>query len=346
MVIALARQMAFMARLSAGKAVNPRLRQGGAQAAVWQVDDVDPAQRVEMGTNDVGQAGLEGRRWPGIEIGADGLTGQLVERRRDQHANAVYDVLHRWRGLVHDRLRALKLHPARTRLARLQRRLIHVRRHESGRERIDADVRGRELGCQALGQAHDCGLRASVCAEVREWTECPATREVDDARLFTFHQQRQHALGNEIGSFQVDFDRAPPATAVSDGDGPDLAKSARAVDQHVHRVGLGRKRGDKISHLPVVRDVADKSLNPRKILGNACQTIGTPGADEDTMAFARERLRQPRANAGAAAGYYDPKGSPTINGFALYCRTALEFGNSYFVDALAYRRPRHGVQTR
>src|SRR5437870_303115 len=71
-VIALARQMAFIARLTAGKAVDPRLRQGAAQAAVWQIDDVDPAQRVEIGTDDVGQAGLEGWRWPGIEIGANG----------------------------------------------------------------------------------------------------------------------------------------------------------------------------------------------------------------------------------------------------------------------------------
>src|SRR5262249_1274577 len=114
-----------------------------------------------------------------------------------------------------------------------------------------------------------------------------AAREVDDARLLTLHQQRQHALGNEIGTFQVDLDRAPPATAVGDGDGPDLAKSARAVDQHVNRVGLGCEPGDKISYLFVVRDVADKSLNPRKFVNNACQAIGTPGTDEDPMAFAR-----------------------------------------------------------
>src|SRR5262249_54549267 len=80
-VIALARQMAFIAVSLAGRAVNPRLRQGAAQAAVWQVDDIDPSQRVEVGTDDVGKAVLEGRRWPGIEIGADGLAGQLVERR-------------------------------------------------------------------------------------------------------------------------------------------------------------------------------------------------------------------------------------------------------------------------
>src|SRR5262249_57173807 len=74
-VIALARQMAFIARLSVGWVVNPWLRQGGAKAPIWQVNDVHPAQRVEIGTDDVRQTGLEGRRWPGIEIGADGLTG-------------------------------------------------------------------------------------------------------------------------------------------------------------------------------------------------------------------------------------------------------------------------------
>ena len=38
---------AFMVRLSTGKVVNPWLRHGGAQASVWQVNDVDPAQRVD-----------------------------------------------------------------------------------------------------------------------------------------------------------------------------------------------------------------------------------------------------------------------------------------------------------
>ena len=70
------------------------------------------------------------------------------------------------------------------------------------------------------------------------------------------------------------------------------------------------------------------------------------GADKDTMAFPRQRLRQPRPNAGAAAGYYDSKRSPTVGGFALCCRTAFKFRNSYFVDALAHGRAQDGVQTR
>jgi len=60
--------MAFIARLSARNAVDPWLRQGGAQAPIRQVDDVDPAQRVKIRTDNVGQTGLEYRSCQGSKF--------------------------------------------------------------------------------------------------------------------------------------------------------------------------------------------------------------------------------------------------------------------------------------
>src|SRR5262249_48901298 len=151
---------------------------------------------------------------------------------------------------------------------------------------------------------------------------------------------------DEIGSLQVDLDRAPPAAAVGDGNGADLAKSARAIDQHIHRVGLGGDRGDEASYLSIVGDVADESLDPGKIAGDAGQTIGATGAEEDTMAFARQRLRQPRSDAGAAAGDDDPKRPAPIHGFALDRPAAFELGDPDFVGALAHGGTRYGPHPR
>jgi len=159
-----------------------------------------------------------------------------------------------------------------------------------------------------------------------------------------FIQERQHALRDEIGSLQVDFDRAPPAAAVGNGDRPDLTESARTVDQHVYGLVLAASAATKISHLSIVRDVAHKSLNPRKMVGNACQTIGTPGADEDTMTFACLAPAPDALQCRSCRRYYDPKRALAVNGFALCCPTTFELGNSDFVGALACGGPPYGLQ--
>src|SRR5215212_6729030 len=76
-VMTLARQIAF----TAGPRRSPRLRQRRAKAPVGEIDDVDAAQRVEIGAHDVRQGLAESTRLPWVEIGADRLAGELVQRR-------------------------------------------------------------------------------------------------------------------------------------------------------------------------------------------------------------------------------------------------------------------------
>src|SRR5262249_37702106 len=106
----------------------------------------------------------------------------------------------------------------------------------------------------------------------------------------------------QICSLQVGFERGPPAAAVGQGNGPDLAEASGAIDDDVECVGFAPKRGEKAFDLSLIGYVADMRFNVRKPLRDDSKAIRATCTNENPMALFGERMRDRGANPGASAG--------------------------------------------